>query len=540
GKSEIPGSAELRLDIGSNDSTPLKTEVQVNKSGTFSGKLKIDGLASGQYRLTLSSGETDYCTSYISVGEYIKPAFTIDAGFDKIAYFGWEHLNMTAAASFFDGTPASNIPFSIDSSNGTSEQTSDKNGAISKRFTYKDTENTWYPQSFYCSVGTAGAEDTMSQTETFVNVFPRDTMLNAKLSENSGSFSIEAETNRIDLSKISSAQDISDNDYSKIKGAVADIPVTLKIMEVTWKKNKTGSYYDYINKVVVPKYEYEKSEKQIKVYKSSTTGGKTTFENLAYKNYVDRYYYGILECSDSRGGKIGQTIYFCGDSYPNDSSIKNYYFSADGKNSLSSGESTNIRLMENSRPVQGKGRVLYAAVRSGIMDSKTVNSTGFSYTFGKNDIPNVMFAGAYFDGKNIYPVSSETLYYNPEEMRLTVEASADSDKYSPGQSVKFGILVKDKNNKPVPNASVCVSVVDEAAFAVANQIADPLGNIYSKYFYPIINTYASYVQHDFSGSGLAEKGGEGGSDYIRKNFLDTASFLTGTTGEDGRCSLTFA
>ncbi|MDP4110424.1 MAG: alpha-2-macroglobulin family protein, partial [Bacillota bacterium] len=115
-----------------------------------------------------------------------------------------------------------------------------------------------------------------------------------------------------------------------------------------------------------------------------------------------------------------------------------------------------------------------------------------------------------------------------------------SDKYSPGQSVKFGILVKDKNNKPVPNTSVCVSVVDEAAFAVENQIADPLGNIYSKYFYPIINTYASYVQHDFSGSGLAEKGGEGGSDYIRKNFLDTASFLTGTTGEDGRCSLTFA
>ncbi|MDP4109786.1 MAG: Ig-like domain-containing protein, partial [Bacillota bacterium] len=49
GKFEIPGSAELRLDIGSYDSTPLKTEVQVDKSGTFSGKLKIDGLASGQY-----------------------------------------------------------------------------------------------------------------------------------------------------------------------------------------------------------------------------------------------------------------------------------------------------------------------------------------------------------------------------------------------------------------------------------------------------------------------------------------------------------
>ncbi|MCX7614432.1 MAG: Ig-like domain-containing protein [Clostridiales bacterium] len=543
GKSKPPLNAELQLDVGAYDKTPIKTNVTLDASGAFSGKIAISGLASGTYGLKLASGDVTYCDTNVDVGEYVKPSYLIETSFDKPAYFKWQPINLSGAVSFFDGTPAGNMPFEITTSGLVNSNTmnvkSDADGKIHQQIEYPDNTNTWYPQSLYYSIKTSAAEDVQSEKNGQIIVLPRDVMVQTALKEKNDGFSIDVETNRIDLSNITNSQDVYSNDYKNIKGDPVSIPVSVKIMEATWNKVVTGHYYDYINKVSVPKYEYKESQKQIAVLNGKTVNGKAVFDRLAYKNSREKYYYAVIECKDTKGSKIIQDVYFYAAGYPNQSDMKDYRFSHDTTQGFAVGDSAKIKLLENDRPSVSQGKLIYVTVQNNIKEAKTVDAPSFDYTFQKMDIPNIQMTGAYFDGKNIYPVSSDSLTFNPEEMKLNVKIDSDKETFEPGNEVKVGITITDKNNKPVKGAAICTSVVDEAAFAVADQNADPLNDIYSRYFYPNITTYASYVQHDFSGISRAEGGGEGGSGNIRKNFLDTAAFLTATTNQEGRADLTF-
>lgn len=542
GKSNPPKEAELQLDVGAYDKTPQKTKVSLDDSGAFSGKISISGLASGHYNLKLVADNTSYCSTNVVVGEYVKPSYLIEASTDKPAYFAWEPINLTGRAAFFDGTPAGDMPFDVYNGGGVEKNlrvNSDQNGMFQIGLGFKDTKSSWHPESLYYSINTAGAEDAKSSTAGSVIVFPRDTMMQTTLKENPDGFSIDVNTNRIDISSVKSRDDIYTDNYEHIKGAGVNIPVAVKIFEVTWNKIQEGTYYDYINKVTIPRYRYEKSEKQVDKRQGITQNGSLLFDKLSYSNTDEHYYYALVECADARGSAISERVDFYCNMYPGQSGIKYYTFSHQNSEGFSVGDTVNIKLLENSQPALNQGRLLYAVVQNSLGDYKTTEGTSFSYTFSKADIPNIAIWGAYFDGKNVFPVSRDFLTYDPGEMQLTVATVPNRDGFTPGSEVHLDICVTDKNQKPVKGAAVCVSVVDEAAFAVADQNADPLGEIYSRYFYPQVTTYSSYVQHDFSGSSVPEAGGEGGSNYIRKNFLDTAAFLTATTGKQGHASLTF-
>lgn len=542
GKSTPPKVAELQLNVGAYDKTPQITKVSLDDSGAFSGKIAISGLASGCYNLELVADNTSYCATNVVVGEYVKPSYVIEASTNKSAYFAWEPINLTGRAAFFDGTPAGDMPFDVYNGGGVEKNlkvNSDPNGMFQIGLEFKDTKSSWHPESLYYSINTAGAEDAKSSTAGSAIVFPRDTKLQTTLKENPGGFSINVNTNRIDISSVKSGDDIYTDNYQHIKGARVDIPVAVKIFEVTWNKIQEGTYYDYINKITIPRYRYEKSEKQVDKRQGITQNGSLLFDKLSYSNTSEHYYYALVECADARGSAISEQVDFYGNMYPGQSGIKYYSFSHQDSERFSVGDKVNIKLLENSQPALNQGRLLYAVVQNSLGDYKTTEGTSFNYTFSKADIPNITICGAYFDGKNVFPVARDDLTYDPGEMQLTVATVPDRDSFTPGGEVHLDICVTDKNQKPVKGAAVCVSVVDEAAFAVADQNADPLGEIYSRYFYPQVTTYSSYVQHDFSGSSVPEGGGEGGSDYIRKSFLDTAAFLTATTGKQGHASLTF-
>jgi len=543
GKSKPPQQAQLQLKTGYyKDGLLAKTEVSLDESGAFSGKIPISALAADNYEIALTKEDITYCSKYIAVGEYVKPAYQIEASVDKPVYFAWEPINLIAQVNFFDGTPAGNMPFTLYNGNTGNRINvkSDAKGNISQKLYYQDgSKKSWYPRHLYYEIATAGAEDTLSSLEKHVTVMPRDIMVNTTMKENKDGFSLEVMTNKIDLSSIKNTEEVYEDNYAKIKGAAINIPVTLKIIEVTWNKVQIGSYYDFINKVSVPQYQYDRIEKQVAVRNGDTVNGKIVFDNLDYQNNWDKYYYTVMECSDTRGSKIQEEIYFFSDIYPRDTNIKYYDFYRGNDDSLSLGDTVKISLRENYQPLTGKGKILYAKVQNRLSDYHTVNTDSFNYTFSKEDIPNIYFYGAYFDGENIYPVDCERLYYDPGDMGLNVEVNLGSNSLSPGDKASLEIRVTNKDKKPVKGAAVCVSIVDEAAFAVADQNADPLRSIYSKRFYQNVSTYASYVQHDLNGNGGAEQGGEGGSTYVRKNFLDTAAFLTATTVSNGTAVLNF-
>ena len=542
GKSKPPNEAELQLNIGSYDNTPLKTEVTLDASGAFTGTIAISGLSANYYELKLLANDVTYCHSYISVGEYVKPSYIIETELAQPVYFANETIMLNGSVTFFDGTPAGNTPFEV--YNGgpiskTTTVTTDASGLFQEQLQYGDLDNTWVPQSLYYSVMTAGAEDVMSMTTGNVLVLPRDIMVQTVVQDNPDGFSIGVETNRIDVSMIEYSSDVYEDNYKNIKGEAVSIPITVEIYEVTWNKIQIGSYYDFLNKVTVAQYNYSKSEKQVEERSGSTVNGSLMITQLAYNNTPEKYYYATVSCSDLQGNRINQQVYFYNDYYPDRSGIKYYRFSHDGYEGFSLQETIRISLLQNEMPVQEQGKLLYATVQNSLKAYQAVDSLSFDYVFNKSDIPNIQITGAYFDGKNLYPVWSDYLSYDPEEMKLNVVVTPSADSFLPDSEVSLTLAVTDLNNKPVEGAAVCVSVVDEAAFAVADQLADPLRDIYSKYTYAEMTTFTSYVQHDFSGSPGYEGGGEGGSESVRKNFLDTAAFLTATTDHEGYAELAF-
>jgi len=358
--------------------------------------------------------------------------------------------------------------------------------------------------------------------------------------ESSGVYALDIRTNRIDISSIMEEADLFENEYENLRSDSIDLPVTVRLVEVTWIKTQIDTYYDYINKVTIPRYRYESVKKEIEVLTGTTKDGLLTFKDLDLQMSPEKYYYAQVECTDTRGQYISESVYFYDEVQPSNNQIKVFSFSCGTDNCFSVGETASIILHENWQQYEGAGKILYAIVQNRLKSFSVIDALSFSHTFSKEDIPNICVYGAYFDGKHIYPVRYCSLMYDPEEMKLQVDTEPDKQKYLPGDKAQIEISVTDKDGKPAVGAAVCVSIVDEAAFAVADQNPDPLGEIYSRYFYPQCFVYTSYTQHDFSGEYFeGGGGGEGESPAIRKNFLDTAAFMTAVTDSEGLASFTF-
>ena len=504
---EQPEKANLVLMDRYGEGVLYQTEVSLDAKGSFSGEINISGLKADYYKLELSSGDLTFNSRYIDVGQYTKPAYIIESNVDQPIYFGWQDINLSADVSFFDGTPAGDTPFNIffsgDRDNDITVK-SDSDGVINQTFHYQDDDDdSWYPEFLYYYISTSGAEDYLSETSGSCIVIPRDTMIDTKVSGEGGNYSLQVKTNSIDISGIKDPDDISeaiyDGNYDKIRGDSSDIALGLKIYQVTWNKVQTGTYYDFINKKAVPKYSYDRSESLVEERTGQTVNGATVFSGLNYQNTRETYYYGVIDCKDSRGQKISQRVYLYdqGFYYPEVSNIKYYRFSHEDSKMIADNETVSIDLMENEQRTESQGKLLYFVMQDGLENYQIVSAPSFDYKFSEADIPNILIAGAYFDGKHIYPVSSDFIAYDPSARQLNVEVTANQESYSPGDDVEISLKVTDMDNHPVKGASLLVSVVDEAAFAVSGQTADPLGDIYSRYFYPQYYTYTSYVQHRF-------------------------------------------
>jgi len=544
GVSVPPEKAELRFRLGYYDQAPIAKEVILDASGAFSGEISFEGLNASYYSVELAAGDIVYCSKYFEVGEYTKPSYIIKTSFDRPVYYAWDPITLKVDASFFDGTPAANTSFEVYNYNtgSTSSSTASSNGSFEKNMGYSDRYNTtWRPQSCYYYVSTAGAEDVRVQSYGHYYVIPRDVMLGvSSRRESSGGYALDIHTNRIDISSVMTEADLLKNDYENLRSDAIDLPVTVRLVEVTWIKTQTGTYYDYINKVTIPRYRYESVKKEIDVLSGTTKNGLLTFGKLDLQMSPEKYYYAQVECTDTRGQYICEYVHFYEEVQPSNNQIKDFSFSCGTDKYFSLGETASIILQENWQQYEGAGKILRIVVQNSIKSFSVIDALSFSHTFSKEDIPNICVYGAYFDGKHIYPVRYCSLIYDPEEMKLQVDTESDKQKYLPGDQAHIDIRVTDRDGKPVAGAAVCVSIVDEAAFAVADQDPDPLAEIYSRYFYPQCFVYTSYTQHDFSGEYFeGGGGGEGESPAIRKNFLDTAAFQSVITDPNGRAGLTF-
>ncbi|MBQ9992269.1 MAG: hypothetical protein IJP33_02430, partial [Firmicutes bacterium] len=357
--------------------------------------------------------------------------------------------------------------------------------------------------------------------------------------------------NKLDTSNIKSAGDAWD--IEKLKGEPLDIPVNMSWAKIYYTKHEDGSYYDYIQKETVTRYTYVRHEDFIESFTMTSKNGVIELANLNEKLDDENAYYVLSYNYNDQNG------YYCYDSrswgytyfnYPYDSYYRNFSFmnmneAADNifyYSNFTDNEDISLQLQENSQPVSS-GR--YIAIQKGdAFGEYSLNNADVPYLseFNEDLIPNYVVTGLYFDGKHIYPIDNFNFWYDSSERKLQLEIETDKESYAAGEDITVTVTVKDKDGNAAANTDVLLSLVDEAAFAVEDQYVNILDGIYSQRYRNYVESYGSHIQHNLDGDepGTAEEGGEGGADYIRSDFVDTAFFATLLTDENGKAEFSFS
>ena len=549
---KITADDKISLKIGNMIEIP----VSLDKYGSFNVKIPIRDLA-GYLVLDLYFNNEVLTSSYFNVVDYDNAKYIIESESDKNTYRPGETAEITMTAETYDGVLVEGLE--IMRSGTILGITGGETPTVLREPLYANQWNYgWspYTNSFYYNIGKT--ENGIQYVSVPFVFMPSDIMLEYEAAaDKSGDISFSS--NFIDRDVIESYVNESwYNAYSLepdiYRGAPADINFTLEILRTESIRVKTGERYDYINKINVPVYEYKTEQYTEETRELRTTNGKASVSGLplSYAADDDVYisYRAIVRYNDSDGNPIEISVYYANSYNWNsgiESNIKHYYFdmyNSDGENtySLKLNETGYVKLQEWNQSDITEGKILTVPFKNKILDKQVGSPTGTPLTFKEDYIYNVRIAGAYFNGRYIYPIYGMSVYYDYTEKALDFDVSFDKDYYEPGDNVSAEIKVTDKDGNP-KKTLVNISVVDESVFAEYDNNANMPAYYYNSvvYYNGNYSYYASYTQHEFSnGDGGAEMGGGGGDDYtVRKDFTDNPAFMSVETDENGVAVIDF-
>ncbi|MDR0469414.1 MAG: Ig-like domain-containing protein, partial [Peptococcaceae bacterium] len=552
--------------------------VFIGDDGSYLCEIPVTQLRSSYFDITLELDGERAFSKYIEISDYIKPIYIIDAATDKFLYtdIDSESVNVMIDASFYDGTPARDLPIRARTSSAfsiTPAITLDKNGHGALVITNRMPERNWMPSYDFYYYGGDDIEDAYEMMDGMFYFAPRDIALLTEVSYDEGGRPAVAITTRsIDVSGINSYRELYAEGYPEnILAGPADASGNLSVEYIYYTKKEQEPYYDFINKTTVRRYSYERHVEQWGSYAFATSGGAYIFDQLPAlgmdpTRYSDHYWL-TFTYQDARGRATLEHCYVNpgnDDVYQEKTDYKTYYFTdkynsdiGGGYNSryydsfdysyywdsgfrYNSEHGVSLLLNENDSPVlmpEG-ARFLTGLTQEKLLQASVSYTDTIEIPFEEKLIPNAVIAGCYFDGKHVYPIRATSLRYDYNERKLNVDIRAEKDSYQPGETAAFTVTATDLRGAPMENATVSLSVVDEAIFTLAPQSVNILKTLYSPAFEPRVSLYASYTQYNLDLI-QAECGEGGGGVAIREDFADTAAFLTAHTGSDGIARFTF-
>lgn len=555
-----------RWDIDEME-TITQVPVTLEQNGTFSAQLSFESLSSDGYYLSLTDDQkNEYYFSYLSIYEYEKPEYKLTSSSKKDYYTASDAVEFNVAVSFYNGTPVPGMTFETNINGASYSMIADSSGnaplTLNQDGHFFDEYTSWQPYELGAYVYSTGAEDQQYFAYPSALVYPRDVMLLTEHGNEGFSKTITLFTNKIKTGGLKDTKSLYRDYIEDIKGEAVNIPVDISIYRVEYDKKLVRSYYDPVNKMSMPVYNYTRKEMLENQYTVNTVGGTATLSDLPNPQSNEQSYRIQMSYKDTTGRAVTQDEYinyyqeryystqqktyrFVNDKTESADRARAWYDSLGYSAQYALGETVSISLQENGVKASG-GRLLYTLVQDGVKSFAVAENGTFSFAQSEQYIPNMQVIGAYFDGTHIYPVNPCSVTFDTSQRALTVEVQPDREQYRPGDKVTLELTAKDAQGRPAA-ADIAVSVVDEALFALADQSVTPLAGLYSPIYYPTVEQFASYNQYNFDGyDGEGGKGGGGpetgggGDREQRDNFLDTAAFLTAVTDKNGKARLSFS
>lgn len=555
------------------ESEILRVRVPVAADGTFEGSMPLQGIRQDWYAFSVTDGDEGVYTSKgFSIERYQKPAYKITVTPDRDYYYATDPVTFTIEASYYDGTPLSGgeLTFSGDymgssgpdglgravirlDEQGRAAHTTKLNLAQMRQD--RQSALDWAPLSLWYTVDNSGREDGGYFYESgAITVLP--SRIAAKTERDGATGDVTVRTASLDPSRLSQggtarplARAVYEDEFDRLAGVPADLPVTLTVHEITYAKVPTGSYYDYVNKRTVTSYRYERGERVVDTLRGGTSGGSAVFTGLsAYAGGGETFYWFEAQFDGGVAGTVADSLRGR-IAYPRADGGVSYTFVDGGdphaNDPADVGDPITLGLYANGVKAENRGRILYTAMQRKTLEAGVTDGDEISLTMKEEYLPNVYFAGAYFDGRHVYPIDPHNVSYDYSARELTLTVTPDREAYRPGDTAEITLAAADAAGNPVSGSAV-VGVVDEAVFALAGQTVDLAGQLYGSIYHPYVRQAVSYRAYDESGKavpntaaaeGAADTGGGGGGAYLRREFLDTAAFQTAQLGADGKAVL---
>lgn len=525
-----------------NEKVYASAAVTADDAGALHGTLAWDTLAPGYYSLSLRRDGQEIASRSVELRDFVKPIFSLDVIPAKPSIYAGDAVDGQVRATLFDGSPAVREQIHVTFGSQFMDVTTDESGMASYHFTTDRASCDLAATYSYCNsvnptyiyAAPLKGEEANIQGSAVINVWAARNTLNMVSKISGTTATLTFDVRRVDLTK---EQDVT-------SAPASGIAVTGKILEQEWVKKETGSYYDPIEKKVVPQYSYDLVEHDLATVNVTTGSDGKAVISQAIK--TDKSYRVAVSVKDETGAIDAHSITFASgwvDLGSQDTVLRLQPDSPEKDMSgYRVGEKVGVHYQKGQtrEPDAATPSFLYVEAQRGIRNATVTTHSSYSFDYREDLVPNMTLYGVTFGPQGFV----ETSYYanfNEEDKTLNVTVTPDAASYAPGAKVTTNVDVRTKDGSPVSNARVVVAAVDEALFAAAYSSGEemPLESLYQGVGDGILLTRSSHdALSQKAGPGGAEMGG-GGGEAVRRNFKDAASVQTLTTDAGGRATMTF-
>ena len=542
---KVPPSVTVRLGSADESDGAIAPVAQVTgatkPTGAFTGSLALRDVPAGAYQLQLVVDGTVLGRRYVEVGRILKPAYRLDVVTGRRIYIAGDRIRVTATASFFEGTPVPGVPLRID---GFLEERATTNSSgtatIRKTARLSDDQEPEGPDHQTLSVRPARAEEgEINSASHDIMVFPSMWTITADAEIRDGRVRMSGAVNIVDRDRLE--RELADGasiwDLDPRGTPVRDRTVTARFKEIIPVRTQVGTTYDFIEKRVVPLYEYDQRERAAGTIRISTDG-RGRFGGSIPVSGKDHDYRVQITLTDPDGHVARRTTYA---SVEHDfdggrpSASLGLTVDQDDAPAFGIGDEIDLTMRDGSSSgtPEDDRRLFYLAQR-GLRNVTVARSPRFVTEFPAWGPPNAEIGAVRFTGTGYVDAGRFQARFRSTDRAITVELRPDKARYGPRDEVTVGVRTRDAQGDPI-SATVVLRAVDEKLFAIgAASVDDPLGELYASVDAGISATYLSHQGPRNRGEGGDTAGG-GGDDQFR----DTVLFRAVETGADGRASVTF-
>jgi hypothetical protein len=519
------------------------TALSLRDSGAFTGSLRLQDVPEGDYRLELMVDGEVVSTRSIQVDRILKPAYQIEVTTGHHVYVAGDNIRVTATARFFDGTPVPGVDLRMSRFVDDDIVTDAQGTAVVRTIATVDDDDdrSGGPQYEVVYANPARAEEgEIRGASREFHIYPSHWTMTADGVVRDGRVRVTGAVHVVDTERLEreASQGVALWELDPRGEPVAGTRVIARFVEIIPTRQQVGTEYDFIEKRVVPVYQYDYEERDVGSVRL-TTDGDGRFSGSIAAPATDHDYQIFVTATDPDGhvaraaagaGAVQATREDAARGYPRLHLTDE--LASDDRFGI--GETIDVTLSTQDVPNGDDDVYLFHLAQRGLREITVQGSERLRLPFPDWGAPNVDIGAVRFTGARYLVSNAVTAAFRATDRSIQVTVTADRERYAPGDPVALQVRTRDAAGTPLP-ATVMLRVVDEKLFTIDGAAAaDPLGELYAWLPDGIHATYASHRDPAARPEGGDTTGGDG-----RDAFADAVLFQAVETGADGRGSATF-